>query len=135
MLENILQDIHFDTEYGDIDISNEDFVLVSSYKKFILNYINDKLKSGYMDYFRHPEYGTDLQSYIGTGISESVLDNIRIKVRLSLAEEGYLKSNTVEVYTAALENSVYLRVVVELEDETISTGLDINYKGGITIAT
>lgn len=128
-----LLDTEFNSEYGDVVLVNDDFALVNNRKIFLTNYIQEKLKTNLGEIFNLPEYGADIGFYIGRGINQSIIDDIRTSISKALTKENILQLGDFTVYILAKENELYIRVVIETSSTTLSVGLNAN-KEGITIA-
>jgi hypothetical protein len=122
-------ELNFNSEFGDFVLESDDIPLVNNRKKFILNYINEKLKTNIGEIFQLPSYGTRLDTFVGIGLTASVIEAVKQNIKESLSSDNILADNDFEVYHIVRNNTLELRIIVELETTTISTDIIINNEG------
>lgn len=125
-------DLEFDETYGDFSITNGDVVLINSYRKYLKNYVVNKLKTQLGDIYGIPSTGMPFDKYIGKGIREEDLETLQTEILFDLLEEQVFKQSELEVFTLFKNHILYVRVVINKESLQLSVGITIDAEGEIT---
>ena len=121
-------DIKFNTMFGDFSFKNDiELVYGNSLKE---EYVLDRIKSGYMSYRLNENYGADLDTYIGKGITADLITTIERSINYSLTYDGYISDQDLSIIILETDkqNELYIRVVIQGSD-VLSVSTTINLGG------
>ena len=121
-------DIKFNTMFGDFSFKNDiELVYGNSLKE---EYVLDRIKSGYMSYRLNENYGADLDTYIGKGITADLITNIERSITYSLTYDGYISDQDLSIIILETDkqNELYIRVVIQGSD-VLNVSTTINLGG------
>ena len=121
-------DIKFNTMFGDFSFKNDiELVHGNSLKE---EYVLDRIKSGYMSYRLNENYGADLDTYIGKGITADLITTIERSINYSLTYDGYISDQDLSIIILETDkqNELYIRVVIQGSD-VLSVSTTINLGG------
>lgn len=134
MMQEYNLDISFNTDVGDFDIVNDEIPLINSKRKYILSYAREVLKTNKNDIFYLPTFGASLFDFIGKGIDESLVKEIKLRVIDSLVEFGVVTRDMLDVYTGVLSNTLYINIkYINMGEDDFSTSITVTNQGEITI--
>lgn len=127
-------DISFNTDIGDFEIINDEIPLINSKRKYILSYAREVLKTNQNDIFALPTFGTSFFDFIGKGLDESLVKEIKLRIIDSLVEFGVVTRDMLDVYAGVLQNTLYINIVyLNTGEDTFSTSVTVTNQGEITI--
>ena len=121
-------DIKFNTMFGDFSFKNDiELVHGNSLKE---EYVLDRIKSGYMSYRLNENYGADLDTYIGKGITADLITAIERSINYSLTYDGYISDQDLSIIILETDkqNELYIRVVIQGSD-VLNVSTTINLGG------
>lgn len=121
-------DIKFNTMFGDFSFKNDiELVYGNSLKE---EYVLDRIKSGYMSYRLNENYGADLDTYIGKGITADLITTIERSINYSLTYDGYISDQDLSIIILETDkqNELYVRVVIQGND-VLNVSTTINLGG------
>lgn len=121
-------DIKFNTIFGDFSFKNDiELVYGNSLKE---EYVLDRIKSGYMSYRLNENYGADLDTYIGKGITADLITTIERSINYSLTYDGYISDQDLSIIILETDkqNELYIRVVIQGSD-VLNVSTTINLGG------
>ncbi len=121
-------DIKFNTMFGDFSFKNDiELVYGNSLKE---EYILDRIKSGYMSYRLNENYGADLDTYIGKGITADLITTIERSINYSLTYDGYISDQDLSIIILETDkqNELYIRIVIQGSD-VLNVSTTINLGG------
>ena len=121
-------DIKFNTMFGDFSFKNDiELIHGNSLKE---EYVLDRIKSGYMSYRLNENYGADLDTYIGKGITADLITNIERSITYSLTYDGYISDQDLSIIILETDkqNELYVRVVIQGND-VLNVSTTINLGG------
>lgn len=121
-------DIKFNTMFGDFSFKNDiELVHGSSLKE---EYVLDRIKSGYMSYRLNENYGADLDTYIGKGITADLITTIERSINYSLTYDGYISDQDLSIIILETDkqNELYIRIVIQGSD-VLNVSTTINLGG------
>lgn len=121
-------DIKFNTMFGDFSFKNDiELVYGNSLKE---EYVLDRIKSGYMSYRLNENYGADLDTYIGKGITADLITTIERSINYSLTYDGYISDRDLSIIILETDkqNELYIRVVIQGSD-VLNVSTTINLGG------
>ena len=121
-------DIKFNTMFGDFSFKNDiELVHGNSLKE---EYVLDRIKSGYMSYRLNENYGADLDTYIGKGITADLITTIERSINYSLTYDGYISDQDLSIIILETDkqNELYIRVVIQGSD-VLNVSTTINLGG------
>lgn len=125
-------DIEFDDLYGDFTINNGDVVLVNSYRKYLKNYVVNKLKTQVGDVYGLTNSGMPFDSYIGKGLDQRDLEDLEKEILFDLVADKVLLENEIEVFTLYKNNTLYVRVAINKETLEMTVGVTVDKNGEIS---
>lgn len=109
-----MKDINFNIAYGDLTLGKDsDLSILRRDEEVIYQKIVQVLKTNYLDYENFPEYGANLDGYLGTPISEELAKTIQTNTLRRLNEEyvtNKLDQNNLPYMIRG--NSIYFRVII-----------------------
>lgn len=121
-------DIKFNTMFGDFSFKNDiELVYGNSLKE---EYVLDRIKSGYMSYRLNENYGADLDTYVGKGITADLITTIERSINYSLTYDGYISDQDLSIIILETDkqNELYIRVVIQGSD-VLNVSTTINLGG------
>ena len=121
-------DIKFNTMFGDFSFKNDiELVYGNSLKE---EYVLDRIKSGYMSYRLNENYGADLDTYIGKGITADLITTIERSINYSITYDGYISDQDLSIIILETDkqNELYIRVVIQGSD-VLNVSTTINLGG------
>ena len=121
-------DIKFNTMFGDFSFKNDiELVYGNSLKE---EYVLDRIKSGYMSYRLNENYGADLDTYLGKGITADLITTIERSINYSLTYDGYISDQDLSIIILETDkqNELYIRVVIQGSD-VLNVSTTINLGG------
>lgn len=121
-------DIKFNTMFGDFSFKNDiELVYGNSLKE---EYVLDRIKSVYMSYRLNENYGADLDTYIGKGITADLITTIERSINYSLTYDGYISDQDLSIIILETDkqNELYIRVVIQGSD-VLNVSTTINLGG------
>ena len=121
-------DIKFNTMFGDFSFKNDiELVYGNSLKE---EYVLDRIKSGYMSYRLIENYGADLDTYIGKGITADLITTIERSINYSLTYDGYISDQDLSIIILETDkqNELYIRIVIQGSD-VLNVSTTINLGG------
>ena len=121
-------DIKFNTMFGDFSFKNDiELVYGNSLKE---EYVLDRIKSGYMSYRLNENYGADLDTYIGKGITADLITTIERSINYTLTYDGYISDQDLSIIILETDkqNELYIRVVIQGSD-VLNVSTTINLGG------
>lgn len=116
---SVTTDIKINSTYGDIEIVGGDLVLNKNTQQILKDVIIERFKTNSNDFLLYPDYGADLDSYLGKGIDLKLLEDITTSLRYSLTYDNYLNNNEVSVVGLLLNNSIKLYVYVVINEQEV----------------
>mgnify|MGYP002150164842 FL=1 len=114
--------------FGDFSFKNDiELVYGNSLKE---EYVLDRIKSGYMSYRLNENYGADLDTYIGKGITADLITTIERSINYSLTYDGYISDQDLSIIILETDkqNELYIRVVIQGSD-VLNVSTTINLGG------
>lgn len=118
--------------YGDISFNNKD-VIVNKDLKAIIQIFADYLKTNKNDYEFFEKYGSDYDSYIGKGITDSLVNQIQKKIEIDLRNLSIVPNKAINVVALQTgNNTVEVRVFLYKIDE-YTLYITINKNEGMLI--
>lgn len=124
-----ISELDFNVDFGDFVLELDDVPLINNRKKFILSYIHEKLKTDVGDIYELPTFGTRLDRYVGKGITQALIEDIKLTIRDSLTSDGILLPTDFEIFHIVRNNNLELRIIVETETMTFSTNVLLTNEG------
>ena len=121
-------DIKFNTMFGDFSFKNDiELVYGNSLKE---EYVLDRIKSGYMSYRLNENYGADLDTYIGKGITADLITTVERSINYSLTYDGYISDQDLSIIILETDkqNELYIRIVIQGSD-VLNVSTTINLGG------
>lgn len=125
-------DIEFDDLYGDFTVNNGDIVLVNSYRKYLKNYVVNKLKTQVGDVYGLTAGGMPFDSYIGKGLDQRALEDLEKEILFDLLADKVLLENEIEIFTLYKNNTLYVRVAINKETLEMTVGVTVDKNGDIS---
>lgn len=121
-------DIKFNTMFGDFSFKNDIELVYGNLLKE--EYVLDRIKSGYMSYRLNENYGADLDTYIGKGITADLITTIERSINYSLTYDGYISDQDLSIIILETDkqNELYIRVVIQGSD-VLNVSTTINLGG------
>lgn len=113
-------DIKIDPLYGDIEITGGDLVLSKKRKEILIHTIIDRYKTSFNDYLLSPNYGANLEVFIGRGIDNRLMEDIQTAFRYSLTYDNFVDSNELEIIVIKIDNTIKIYTYVNTEQEEIA---------------
>lgn len=126
-------DIKIDSNFGDISIKGGDLELNKKKKNILTDVIIERFKTNYNDFILSPDYGADLEKFIGRGIDVKLLEEVKTSLRYSLTYDDFISNNELDLVLIVLNNSLKIYVYIQIDGKEDEAVVIANYtKEGIT---
>lgn len=127
-------DLDFDTNIGDFVIERDFINKIDRRREILKNIIKERLKTSFDDIYNYPEYGANIQQFIGQGLNNNLKEKIKGQTIRSLTYDGLLGIGDIETHLTILENILYFRMfIINIFEEPIAIGFTYNINGEYTI--
>lgn len=103
-------DFDFSVAYGDVHLSDANDFIALPEEQLKLQRIIQTLKTSEGDYAFLPEYGADIESYIGRGIDEELATDIQKTIQTALLAE---RINVIGIPFIIKGHTIHFRIKVE----------------------
>lgn len=126
-----MQDINFNIAYGDISFTHGKIDMLIKESPIVLQKIIQVLKTNFEDYKHFPEYGANIEEFIGEPIDKNLADRIQGVVLSVINSEDVLPSlNKFNLPYVIQKNTILFRLIV---DDYISLKLDFEKDKGFKL--
>lgn len=127
-------DLNFDTHIGDFVIERDFIQKIDRRREILKNIIKERLKTNFDDIYNYPNYGANIQQFIGQGLDNNLKDKIRSQTIRSLTYDGLLNRNDIEAHLNIIGNILYfIMFIINIFEEPLSIGFTYNVNGEYTI--
>lgn len=116
----VTSDIKIDSQYGDIEIYGGDLVLTKRNKEILKHTIIDRFKTSFNDYLLFPDYGANLEVFIGRGIDNKLAEDLHTAFRYALTYDNFIENSELEILPIILNNSIKMYTYINTETEDVS---------------
>lgn len=118
----VSRDLKIDADYGDFELVNSDIKLSQKSIDILYDTVIERYKTNLNDFALNPDYGADIERFIGSGIDKVLCDNIIASLRYSLTYDNFIDSNSLEIIPIILDHTIRLFTYIQ----TNGTTLEIN---------
>lgn len=131
----ITKDLKVDSNYGDLELVNNDLKTETRRLFLLKNTIIERYKTNINDFKLNASYGANLDRFIGRGIDNRLVENIITSFKFCLTYDNFIDSTLLEILPVVVNNTVKLYTYINIGNETISieTTYDLT-EGVFTIA-
>jgi len=127
-------DLDFDTHIGDFVIERDYINKIDRRREILKNIIRERLKTNFDDIYKYPEYGANIQQFIGQGLDNNLKEKIKNQTITALTYDNLLGVGDIETHLSILENILYFRMfIINIFEEPLSIGFTYNINGEYTI--
>jgi len=127
-------DLDFDTHIGDFVIERDYINKIDRRREILKNIIRERLKTNFDDIYNYPEYGANIQQFIGQGLDNNLKEKIKNQTITALTYDNLLGVGDIETHLSILENILYFRMfIINIFEEPLSIGFTYNINGEYTI--
>lgn len=106
--------INFHPSYGDIVLKNNDLLMVNNREEDSLQNIIQVLRTNYGDYLLNPNYGADLDRFIGQPVSKTLASTISKSIEMSIRDANVVPYHVkIQVPYVIRKNTIYYRIMIE----------------------
>lgn len=109
--------INFNTAYGDISFEGGDIALIRNRDRTDLQAIINLFKTSEGDYLYTPDFGLDIDRYIGKPIDQELCLLLANKITNTLIKNDIIiSSSDIEVLHIIKEHQIYFRIILSDRD-------------------
>jgi len=126
---SIKSDIKINSEYGDVEILGGDLVLSKTNKEIAKNVIIERFKTNLNDFQLNPNYGANLDEYLGRGISNKLVEEIVTRLRFTLTYDNYFLNSEIELLPVILDNNG-IQIMLYLANNENEPMVSVTYNEG-----
>lgn len=127
-------DIYFNADAGDFEIINDEIPIINNKRRYLLNHAREVLKTNQYDIFSLPTFGASIFDYIGKGIDDDLIKELKLRIEDALVAFGVVTRDMLEIYAGVIKNTLYINITyLNTGMDIFSTSVVINDKGEITI--
>lgn len=124
---SIKSDIKINSEYGDIEILGGDLVLSKTNKEIAKHVIIERFKTNLNDFQLNPNYGANLEEYLGRGINNKLIEEIVTRLRFILTYDNYFNSSEIELLPVILDkNSIKIMLYLTTSENDPMVAITYN---------
>lgn len=118
---NIETDLKVDPLFGDFEIRGNDIAVNRSNKSILKDTIIERFKTSFNDFILNPNYGANLNRFLGRGISKPLADELVTSFRYSLTYDNYVSNDELDIIPVILDNSIqiYVYIIIDNKEELI----------------
>ena len=110
---NNASSINFNPAFGDISVNNGDINLVRNGFRNHGNTLITLFKTNILDYELDPDYGLNLDSFIGQGVSEDLATRIELDIISKIKKFTFIpEMNSIEIFHLIEDNTIHFRIII-----------------------
>lgn len=113
----ITTDLKMDSNYGDFEIIGGDIFLNKNKKEILKDVIIERFKTSSNDFILNPEYGADLERYLGKGIDQRLKESLLTSFKYSLTYDGFIDNNELDIVIIQVKNQFNIFVYITINNE------------------
>lgn len=117
---SLTTDIKIDSLYGDIEIYGGDIVLSKKRKEILINTVIDRYKTSFNDYLLLPNYGANLDIFIGRGIDNKLIEDIKTTFRYALTYDNFVDNTELEIIAVKIDNTIEIHTYITTDQEEVA---------------
>ena len=102
------KDFKVDSNFGDFEIENNDLKVTRNAVEIMRDTVIERYKTNFQDFVLNPNYGANLQRFLGSGIDNNLSDSLVASFKYSLTYDGFLALNELRIIPIILGNSIKL---------------------------
>ena len=125
----VTSDIKIDSQYGDIEIYGGDIILSKRNKEILKHTIIDRFKTSFNDYLLSPDYGANLEVFLGRGIDNKLAEDLHTAFRYSLTYDSFVENSELDIVPLIVNNSIKMYTYVSTAEEDVSIIATYNKEG------
>ena len=119
------KDLKMNSLYGDLEINASDIVFNTKKVSILKNTIIERYKTNVGDCILNPDYGSNVEEYIGRGIDSDLLESIRTSFRYSLTFDNFIDNSELQIVPIQISSNtlkIYTYIsTTESDDEIVIT--------------
>ena len=104
--------IDFNTGYGDISFVGNDIELLRQEDKVTVQDIINIFKTNKQDYYLFPEFGMNLDKYIGRSVSRSLALSMQDTIVTKLSEYTGIEESSIQLPFVIEKNKIIFRLMI-----------------------
>ena len=129
--KTVTKDFLVDSNYGDFEISNNDIVTERNQLVILKNVIIERYKTNFNDFILKPNYGANLDRFIGKGMDKDMIENIVFSLKKSLTYDNFINVNDIEIIPIVLPNMLRIFTYITTPNDTLSIESKYDYSEGV----
>ena len=102
------KEIKVDSNFGDFELENNDLKTTRNPTEVLVDTVIERYKTNYKDFILNPNYGANLQQYLGKGVNHALADSIVTSFKYILTYDNFLSLTEVRITPIILGNSIKL---------------------------
>lgn len=118
--------------FGDFIIENNDLKVRKDNRQVVLQALTDFLQTNYGDYIFYPLLGKNYDQFIGKGITQQLVQDIKDSVISDINSLEIIPKHLYEVYAVQVGHAVQVRIIL-FEDDDYTIKLEYDPSIGVTI--
>lgn len=126
---SVTSDIKIDSQYGDIEIYGGDIILTKKNKEILKHTIIDRFKTSFNDYVLFPNYGANLEVFIGRGIDSKLAEDLKTAFRYALTYDNFIENSELDILPIILGDSIKMYTYITIEEDEIAIEATYNKEG------
>lgn len=126
---NVKTDLKINPLFGDFEINGNDIVINRQSKSILRDTIIERFKTNFNDFVLNPNYGANLERFLGRGISSPLVQEIITSFRYSLTYDNFVSNGELDIVPVVIDNIVrlYVYIIINNKEELI---LQVFYQDG-----
>lgn len=124
------KDLKINSFYGDLDFLDGDLSLTNSNIEILKDVVTERLKTNFNDFILNPTYGANLDGYLGKGIDNALIKELKFSIKRCLTFDGFISSDNLDVLEIELENSLKILLYVSANEGDIMIETNYDYEQG-----
>ena len=113
------------------EISNNDIVTERNQLVILKNVIIERYKTNFNDFILKPNYGANLDRFIGKGMDKDMIENIVFSLKKSLTYDNFINVNDIEIIPIVLPNMLRIFTYITTPNDTLSIESKYDYSEGV----
>lgn len=96
---------------GDFEIANGDIKVISNYE-YNIQTLKDFLRSNFKDYYFSPNYGANLDQFIGKGLTPELKVEIESHLASAIIAANILSEDEFQIASIVQNNTLIIRIII-----------------------
>lgn len=119
--------------FDDVVIRNNDIDLIENPVELMISIVNERITTSNYDFMYDIYSGSNLDSFKGTGISESLVSSIKFNITNALTKDGFINKDNLSIKGLVHKNTINLYITIKVGNEQIETKVKYFNDGSIRV--